>query len=274
MQGYDQVPGEQYLFRHSDGTYVFTKEMSKAVFRPIQKTVTEKFTDLCDREITSADIVGNGPIYDTSSTISYYAGLPIDPKDINTRGLVYIGGKKVDGIESKLGFYINFDGQYHFGEGNPPTPFNAFGGLGPLIVKDYRPSTKFPRPVIFNDVNVYDKNVESSPPPKQTGDPYPEQEDNLLRRSSATISSYSAGQGIMAIGTSSATGLLHVLIREEGVSYGSETRSAIEHFRQLQCDNAVFLDGSTSITCRTKLKYYAEPDKRKNNSIEIGFKIS
>ncbi len=130
------------------------------------------------------------------------------------------------------------------------------------------------RPVTFNDVNVYNSQVEPTPEPVVRGEPRKEHEDNLLSRSNNTIAEYGAGQGIMAIGCSSETGLLYVLIRDNGVSSENEISSAIEHFRHLRCDNAVFLDGSTSVTCRTKKKYYATPDTRKDNSIEIGFKIS
>lgn len=271
MLGYSKVDGESDLFEHTDGTYIYARTTNAVQFVPLLKTQTEKFTDFLDREIAGYEFVANGPLYSTTRMNRYRAGLAISPSDINTNGNVYLNGSVVDGRASPQGFYINYNGGYQFGEGEPSNPGNAFSGLGPLIIQNYRPSSNFPRPVIFNDVNVYDQAVEQNPPPKLTGPPEQIHEDNLERRSSGTIASYGNGQGIMAIGTSSKTGMLYVVFREDGASREAEPLSAIEHFRHLQCDNAVFLDGSTSITARTKSGYYATPSGRKNNSIEVGF---
>ncbi|MGH1368589.1 MAG: hypothetical protein ACRBCL_08220 [Maritimibacter sp.] len=175
-------------------------------------------------------------------------------------------------------FYVNYarNGTYTFGEGNPPSAHNAIGNLTPLILSNYRSGTKIRSPIRFGDRNLYDSGAEASATQVAAGDPATLHQDNLTQRSNTRNGQLVAGEGIVALGYNATNDWLIVLARDNGSASGAaehEAKSAIEHFTYWGCNDAVAFDVSSSCTMRTQSQYYVRPDGRKDNTIEVGFKI-
>lgn len=213
----------------------------------------------------SAETVGGNhtTVVDGDIVVSNQGGYFI----IKESGDILIGGRSLT---------IETTGAYTFGEGNPQGGYNAIGNLTPLILSNYRRRSGIRSPIRFGDRNLYDSAAETSARQVPTGNPAKIHADNLTQRSNTRNGQLAAGEGIVALGYNRSSDLLLVLARDNGVASGStehEAKSAIEHFNYFGCTDAVAFDVSTSCTMRTQAQYYATPDSRKDNAIEVGFKI-
>jgi len=283
--GYTRVSDDSgvYMLKHTDNTYIAAFVGSRSVFKPFYRNNDETFKTACAREIQDSAIICNGPYFDTSSYYHYTryaAGFLVSGTGITQLGQVYIDGVLQPDSNSETDmFYVNQSSskQYSFGEGDPATGYNAIGNLTPLILNNYRPLSNIIMPISFGEINVYDNFVEKNVPEVSRGNPAQVHEDNLIQRSNTRNGQLTAGQGITSLGYNPIKDLLLVICRDNAIASGvseHETKSAIEHFAFFKCTSAVAFDVSTSCVMRTKKKYYVEPDKRKDNSIEVGFKIS
>ncbi|WP_299847953.1 hypothetical protein [uncultured Paracoccus sp.] len=281
--GYTLVTSDSmYVLSHPDSTYLVAFKASTVSFKPFYRQTSETFRTACAREIQTSYCVCNGPYFSIPgkwATAHYYAGFHIDGSNVEQQGQVYINGAlQSDSSAVPAMFYVNQSrtGAYTFGEGNPQSAYNAIGNLTPLILSHYRSQSGIRSPIRFGDRNLYDRGAETSTAQVPTGNPAAIHADNLTQRSNTRNGQLVAGEGIVALGYNRTADLLLVLARDNGIASGAaehEAKSAIEHFSHFGCTDAVAFDVSTSCTMRTQSRYYATPDSRKDNAIEVGFKI-
>jgi hypothetical protein len=283
--GYTRVTADStaYVLSHTDGTHLVLFRASTVKFEPFYRLNTETFRTACAREILSAAVVCNGPYFAISgfwANTGYLGSFHLDGTSVSQEGQVYIAGALQSDTSSVPSmFHVNWasNGTYTFGEGDPVGAYNAIGNLTPLILSSYRPGTAIRSPIRFGDRNLYDAGAETTVAQLATGNPNTVHEDNLTQRSNARNGQLVAGEGLVALGLNRSADLLVVLARDNGVVSSAsehEARSAIAHFEYWGCTDAVAFDVSTSCTMRTQHQYYATPDSRKDNSIEVGFKIA
>lgn len=282
---YTRLTGDStaYVLSHTDGTHLVMFKASTVKFEPFYRRNSETFRTACAREILSSYCVCNGPYFAISgfwANTGYYGSFHLDGTSISQEGEVYIAGAlQSDSSSVPSMFHVNWaqDGTYTFGEGDPNGAYNAIGNLTPLILSSYRPNTSIRSPIRFGDRNLYDANAETTVAEVSRGNPATQHEDNLIQRSNTRNGQLAAGEGIVAMGLNRRSDLLVILARDNRVASGAsehEAKSAIEHFEYWSCVDAVAFDVSTSCTMRTQHQYYATPDTRKDNSIEVGFKIA
>jgi hypothetical protein len=250
---------------YTDGELRYVVLNDTARMGIVRRTRTEAFTDTIARvgPAQSFAVVINGNMYNYAPNRAGLLWGPGNPADTTPIGLVVESGVRTVGttqperffIADTLGPVFGKD----FGMGDPSTTSNlsAMGGLGPLVIGGLRYGTG-------NRYRAGTTGPAIGAPGAAAGD--------LIQRSNATYASAAsrgAGTGKVAVGHSSVERKLIVVAQPDGGTGMSQ-----DVFRDkligVGIDNAVFLDGSDSVTFWAGGSFHVQPGRMKNHSITIG----
>jgi hypothetical protein len=259
-------PGELYV----DGDLMYVVLDYTAKMDIVRRIQPEMFTTT----VTAAAkkgylVIINGLQYTVNvSTYTYIIGDdPVDPSDVQPDGQVVESSRVVSGRSSPQMFYIA-QGQapifvYYFNSGDPSVsgyykPLTAMGGLGPIIINDLK----------YGDGNLYKPGTDGP----GTGDPG-SAAPNLIQRNNNTYASLNgkgASKGKAVVAQCFAQKKLLVLAQPNGASTGITLDDLRDKLVAAGVENAVFLDGSDSVTFYAQGSIQIAPGKNKDRTIPAG----
>lgn len=252
----------------------------------VQRRKGEHFTDAAKRmdQAGTTDVVINTNLFEGSYP---FLGAD-DPANHPAQGLLVEGGAAVGGKSSPLMHHVVWNeptspemleslgmpapteaeasaSAWTFGVGDPPASSDfAIGGAAPIIIGGLQ----------YGDVNTYVAGAPAGLP--ATGDPGAANQKYLTQRSSATfafVDKAGPGLGFPIFGIDRDTGLVFIVVQEDGTSPGMSLSEVRDSLVLLGVDDAVMWDGSTSATLVVDQSVDAAPMFIKDDSIPYGLQL-
>ncbi len=242
----------------------------------VRRTKPELFTITVMAASSRYALIVNGNQYDvTASSWTYRMGSdPIDPANCPPIGQVIESSRVTAGRSTPDLFYVAQGPgpvfPYSFGSGDPSgaSPLTALGGLGPVIIRGLK----------YGNGNLYKPGTTGGP---TTGDPGPALASSLIQRNNNTyisLATRGATCGKAVIAHSTAQKKLLVLCLPDKATSGITTGITLDDLRDKLFDvgveDAVFLDGSDSVTGFGSGLFFARPGPNKDRTIPVGLGFS
>lgn len=271
-----KAPPSATAYQDSDLIYAVL-DASKALMKIVLRTATELFTTTVDRERLARNlaVVINGNFFDIARSDYYKAyatpsfiNLLFPASATTPNGLLIDNSRTIGGRSSPDMFYAALmqgpTTGYQFDQGDPTTAGmrSAIGGLGPLIIKglkygngnQYRPGTTGPA---------------TGPPPAGAA-------ANLTQRNNKTYiaaARFPDTGGKVVIAYNSARARILVVVHPDGAKPGISLDALRDKLAGVGVDNAVFLDGGSSVLLNVGGAWHARPAtyKDRTNTIGVGF---
>lgn len=269
-EGFWEKAAAPGLYR--DGSIYFIVISDDSEMSPVIRTEKELFTQTISSASSDFEVLMNGNMYGVSSSGKWSAltgtNTPIEASKTTPEGQVIKNNQLEVGTSEPLMFYLAKKKEYSFGFGNPPSDSNsAMGGLGPIIIDGLR----------YGDGNQYSHDAPEGAP--ATGDPGDKYRKYLIQRNNSTYTSFSklsARTGKAVIAHSRKEGKIMILMQPDGVSVGTSFNQIRDQLFDLGINDAVFLDGSDSVTLNVKGNMLISPGENKNQltTTGIGFSVN
>jgi len=259
-------PGELY----NDGDVMYVVLDDSATMDLVRRTTKEMFTTTVTNAAARGYLViVNGLMYSVGvSAWTYRMGWdPVDPKDVTPNGQLVDSTRVVAGRSAPSMFYIAQGlgpvSAYDFDAGDPTAvasnPLAAMGGLGPLIIGGLN----------YGNGNLYVPGMTAGP---ATRDPGPAA-GNLTQRNNSTyvaMAGRGASCGKTVVARCKAQKKLLVLGQRDGASTGITLDNLRDKLAGVGVEDAVFFDGSDSVTFYAKGSLQISPGKNKDRTIPAG----